>query len=116
MITDKKLAQISLLISVAGIIALFFLTQTIEPLHISISEIDESTESQKIVTQGNIQYITTKNGNTLIILEDNNYTINIISFKKQYQMQRNTKILVTGTVQTYKGEMEIIADSIHVIR
>lgn len=120
MISDKRLIYLSLAVSVAGLISLAALTITIEPKRVKISEITSETIGQETVAEGLIGSYFAKDGHVFITLEDK-ASIKVVMFLREaekqpwvYDLRKGDAIEVTGRVQLYKNELEIVASSIRV--
>ena len=119
MYSDKFLIKASFLISVIGIVLLFIFVQNIEPLEAEIKNIDDSYVGKSVKIQGNIDSLGYgKEKETLFLtVSDENKDIKIVMFKNNLENMKenltiNNKIIVTGEVALYNGDLEIIAKRI----
>ena len=119
MYSDKFLIKASFLVAVAGIALLFIFVQNIEPLEAEIKNIDDSYVGKSVRVEGIVDSIDYgKNGETLFLtVSDENKDIKIVMFKNDLEnMKENLavadRIVITGEVALYNGDLEIIARSI----
>lgn len=115
MISDSQLMKLCLIISVAGIIALYVLAQFAEPVEMKISGIDSSLAGRNILVTGKVSSYFESSGNVFITIE-NNGTVKAVMFANDadknpsvYDLKINDSISVEGKLEIYKGELEIIA-------
>lgn len=111
--TDS-LTKISLIISAVGIIALFFVANSLQPLEITAKTIDKSHVGTTVSVNGTIKSLAVKEGNIFISLEEG---MRVVVFRNSaagsdYGLKRNDRINVVGKVQLYKNELEIVAEKI----
>ena len=122
MIDDENLKKICLILTIIGLIVLFFVVNNIKPLQVNISQIDESKIGNYIMVTGKI--ITKpvwKNDNLFFTIKDESGKIKIVMFSQdtrkypELNIAKNDEVLVEGRVNEYKGELEIVAKKIEVI-
>jgi RecG-like helicase len=106
-----KLKYLSLIVSVIGVVLLYFLSTLSQPIFVEINEIS-NYDGKKITTQGFVkEHHKTSYGNQLITIQNNNSSA--IAFLEQtISIEVGDLIRVTGEVQKYKEEWEIIVDDI----
>lgn len=101
---------ISLLFSLICIVLLYFISTLTQPVNIDISEI-QNYENKIVTTQGLVkEYYNTKYGNLIITLLGNSSSITIFS-EEDFDLEFGDTIQITGKVQNYEDEWEIIVDS-----
>lgn len=112
---------LSLAMAVAGLVALFIITLSIEPREITVSEISSELSGQVVVASGTISSYFSKEGNVFITLEDG-ASIKVVMFSRDaqkqpwvYDLRKGDSISVQGRVQLYKNELEIVAESVKVV-
>lgn len=123
MISDKQLTRISFLITIIGIIALYFIVQFTEPVKVEIGDISHDMVGNYISLSGYIEDGPQwDKGNLFFILGNGKENIKVIMFAKETKKQQELKELkkadrvhVIGRVDEYKNELEIIASSIEKI-
>jgi len=110
-----KLKHYSLIFSVVGILVLYFLLKTSEPAVISILEMPKY-EGKKVTIQGIvIEHHLTKYGSQIIKIENSN-TSTTVFIEGKIEVEFGDKIQVTGEIQKYEGEWEIVVDSLNLIK
>lgn len=106
-----NLEKLSLLISLLGIILLIFLSQTLEPKQIKISEISSKMLEGYVKIQGNLTSIKNLDNMQILKVEDETEGISVIVFEK-INLSNGMQIEVIGKVTRYKGSLEIEAQKI----
>lgn len=111
---DKDLMKLSFAIAVLGIIALFLVTEQLEPIAVPVELIDSSYVGKNVVVNSTIKSLTIKDDNIFITLNEG---MRVVVFKNKalddnYNLKAGNKISVVGKVQLYKNELEIIAEKI----
>jgi len=106
-----KLKNISLITSILGVLLLYYLSTLSQPIFIEINEIPKY-DGKKITTQGFVkEHHKTSYGNQLITIQNNNSSV-IAFLEQSVNAEVGDLIRVTGEVQKYKEEWEIIVDDI----
>jgi len=116
---DKTLVRISLGISLIGVLGLFLFVQTIEPLNVEVSRIDDSMIGKSVEVSGNIDSFSVKEGNVFLTIDDGTGKISVVMFERDarrnsgvYSLKEGGNVTVSGKIALYRSELEIIADSI----
>lgn len=111
---------VSLAVAAAGLVFLFLITISIEPMQAKISEVSSDLVGRDIVVKGKIDSYFTKEGNVFITLEEG-AKIKVVMFSREaqkqpwvYDLQKGDSVFVEGRVQLYKNELEIVANTIKV--
>lgn len=115
--------KLCLICSVIGLVVLFFGVQLKEAKVIEISKINKENLGEEIVVEGRV---TNKyyNGEHLFFdLEGDKEKINIVVFKNSLEgsnidpkkIKQSDKVRVTGKVEIYNGELEIIGKNLSFI-
>lgn len=117
MISDEKLAKLSLVLAAAGIVSIYLSIALIGPQETAIGEIDTTDIGKQVSVAGTVNSFNTKDGNIFITLGDGTGNITIVMFERTARGQRielneHDYIEVEGQVNVYKNELEIIANSI----
>ncbi len=116
MISDRTLMKISLTMTITGIIALFFITQSLEPLETVISDINDKMAGMNVIVHGAIKGFTEKDGNIFLMLE-NDSRIDAVVFEKDSRNVKNLSVgmnvTVAGKVTIYKGNIELSVKTIY---
>jgi DNA/RNA endonuclease YhcR with UshA esterase domain len=109
---SSVLIKVALTSSLIGIISLFVLMQACAIPEHDISHIKMMDEGTTVKTEGMIKRITSKGNLTFIDIERKE-TMDVIAFNSpSLRLRQGDRILVEGKIESYKGETEIIADSI----
>jgi exonuclease VII large subunit len=114
---ESFLIWISTIFCVAGIISLFLLNKHTKPTHLKISELREEMDFVKIVGTIERKYVS-KTGTVFLTVRDQSGKIKAVIFKgvaNHYGIKRGDEVEITGDVQTYRGELEIIVKKIRAI-
>lgn len=118
MISDEKLARISLAAAIAGLVLLFIAVSLAQPENVAISQITNSYSGRNVIVDGTVKSYSTSEGNIFIKLEDGTGNITAVMFERAARgqtiplLQKGDNATVQGQVNVYKNEPEIIASSI----
>ena len=114
---EKNLFTIAIIIALIGILSLIYISEKVQPPFLKINNITKEYTDRQIITLGKIENIRETPGLYLINIEDETDTITIVVFKQDQQLNLsiNQNIQITGKVQDYNGQLEVIADEINVI-
>jgi len=105
-----KLKYLSVIFSITGILILYYISILSQIPVIQLSEISKY-EDKKITTVGNVlDYQITKYGSQIITIKDNNSTATIF-IEGSITLEYGDKIQVTGEVQKYNNEWEIVGNN-----
>ena len=105
-----SLAKYALITFLIGMIALFFLSQSLEPKLVKISDINSRMIDSYVRVQGEVIKAKQTDAATLITLNDGTESISVFSPKLNISV--NSSIEVIGKVKDYKGMLEIEAQKI----
>ena len=105
--------KFSLLISIIGIFLLLIISNISEPRLIQINSINDNLINKKVQVQGIIFNIKSyKESNFQVIsVKDKTGKIDITT-NKILNLKNNQTIIITGTVQEYKQDLQVQADKI----
>ncbi len=104
-----KLKYFSLLFTVIGILVLYFLSELSQPPAIEIHELPDF-EGKQVTVDGIVKdHHTTKYGSQIITIENNNATATVF-VETASDVEYGDKIQVTGEVQKYKDDWEIVVN------
>jgi uncharacterized protein YdeI (BOF family) len=104
-----NLKYYSILFAIIGISVLYAMTLFSKPVVIELSKLPQY-EGKQITTQGIVKnYYSTKYGNQMITIEDNNASATVFS-EEEITVEYGDKIRVTGEVQKYNDCWEIIVN------
>jgi hypothetical protein len=110
-----KLKHYSLIFSIVGIFVLYFVLKLSPPPIININEMPKYEGKQIIVEGLVLEHHRTKYGSQIIKIENKNTTTTIFVEGKT-EVEFGDKIQVTGEVQKYEGEWEIVVNSINQLK
>lgn len=116
---DKSIFKICLIISLVSLFGLFVITSLGELKMITISSIDESNIGEMVKVRGEVEdkYVS-KDGHVFFYLENNGYRIKTVVFENRLEDigleagEIRGSIEVVGTVDRYKGEIEILPEDL----
>lgn len=110
---DETLLKISLIISVTGIFILLFLLEYSQLDLIKIQNVTQNELETQVKIQGELVSVKETPGLYILKIDDQTKTITVIVFKETpIEFKKGTYLEITGEVQKYKDELEIIADKI----
>jgi len=102
-----QLKHYSLLFAIAGITILYFLSTLTQPIVIELSELPEYEDKQVTVEGIVVEHYITSYESQIIKIEDDNATA-MVFVEGKSDVEYGDKIQVTGKVQKYKGDWEIV--------
>jgi len=109
-----KLKYFSLMFSIAGIILLYFLSTLTQPVLIELHEIPEY-EGKQVIVEGIVtEHHVTSYGSQIITIANDNATTTVFAEGKT-DVEYGDKIQVTGKVQKYKGDWEIVVSNVRFV-
>ena len=122
MVSERSLYRLSLLLSVAGIISLFFIVQAMEPAEAAISEISGDFLGRTVSVSGIIKDkpYWHEDGHLFFTLSDSEgNAIKTVFFEREAKklpalknISRGMNVTVTGKVNEYQNELEIVGTSL----
>ncbi|MDI6807162.1 MAG: OB-fold nucleic acid binding domain-containing protein [Candidatus Aenigmarchaeota archaeon] len=118
--SEKFLLRISIVCSLAGLVLLFFISQTLElpPTAINLLTIDDIGKNIKICGEITSRFVS-KTNHVFLQLKDDTGKIDVIIFNNTaeklnaYELNQS-KICVIGSVDEYENKLEIIVKKIEV--
>jgi len=110
-----KLKHYSLIFSIVGILVLYFLLRSSQSTMISICEIPKYEGKQVTIEGMVIEHHLTKYGSQIIKIESNNATTTVF-IEGKTEVEFGDKIQVTGEIQKYEGEWEIVVNSLNMVK
>lgn len=113
---DKTLLKISIFTSIVGIVALYFIMQ---PSEIRIGDINRDYTGRTVKVLGEISSkYESKNGHIFLKLADSSGEISVVIFnntKVERNLEIGQMIEISGEIEEYKGELEIILKTIAIL-
>jgi len=107
---NLKLKHYSLMLSIAGIASLYFISLLSQPVLIELSELPDYEDKQVIVEGTVTEYHVTTYGSQLITIKDKNNSA-IIFIETEIDVEYGDRIRATGKVQKYNDGWEIIVSN-----
>lgn len=112
---ERLLFNLALFFSISGIIILFLLAKTIEINDTTIDKIADTGTGNSVSVVGTVEEISEKGNITFIMISQTN-EIKIVSFASGLDLKQGEQVRVTGKIQDYRNEKEIVADQILILR
>lgn len=113
---DKTLLKLSFLTSIIGIAALYFIMQ---PSEIKIGDINRNYIGKTVKVLGEISSrYESKDGHIFLKFADSSGQIDVVIFKNskvEKNLEVGQKIEISGKVDEYKGQLEIIPKTIAIL-
>lgn len=108
----KQLYKISIFLSVIGLTLMYASSQYLEPEKAEIGEIDESWTGKTLRINGEAANVTRTENHLFMDLEDSAGSIMVVQFDSQTSVDEGEELEVSGHVELYEGELEIVAREI----
>lgn len=125
-LTERGLLKVSLVGTIVGLVALYFVVGTLVVESRNIGDVASSSIGSSVSVNGTISGMRTSDGNMFFTLDDGTGKIKVVLWKnvldrlvlKGFDLEKikdGEKVMVEGSVEGYKGEMEIIGKEIKII-
>jgi len=116
MLSKERLSAIALLAATTGIALLFLLAESFEPKQVKIQDIGNADVGWPVRVNAKIES-SYKTGNTLLMqVFDGTGRIKAVAFnvsdEKQAALCKSCFASLEGKIQLYKGELEIVVESV----
>jgi len=105
-----RLEKIALITAILGILLLVYLSSSLEPKLVKISDINGNMMDNYVRISGEIIKLKTYDKFSVFSIKDSTDEINVISYQNLSNMSGN--IEVTGKVTSWKGMLELEASEI----
>lgn len=107
-----KLSLICFIISVLGILGIYYLSSKTQIENVEIEKIDRTYLGKTITTSGKVISATYNKGNIFLTIKDNSQ-INVVIFSNVAKFldkypKKGDNLIITGVVSEYKGKLQII--------
>lgn len=110
-----KLKHFSLIFSVIGIACLYFLSTLSQPILIELKDVPKY-EDKSVIVEGIVtEHHLTNYGSQIITIESDNASTTVF-VEGETEIEYGDKIQVTGKVQKYKGDWEIVVDNVDFVK
>ncbi|MBI5159127.1 OB-fold nucleic acid binding domain-containing protein [Candidatus Micrarchaeota archaeon] len=116
---EKQMAATCLILAILGIASLYFLAETMQPKQARLSKITTENVGEYVEVFGIVRSASNTNGNAFIKTCEGQACISVIVFKKTaekmqnpsaYLLEKNDRITARGTIEEYKGELELVVN------
>ncbi len=112
---ENKLFLLSLFLSFAGISLLFLLSKNVSPSEIGVAEISDEDMGKTVLVKGKAVSFYSR-GSFASFLLCSSKCIKVVSFNSERVVSAGAFVSVEGRVSEFGGKMEILADSIEVLK
>lgn len=109
------LTKFALFTAVLGTAMLLFLSQTLEPKVIKISEINDNMLEQYVKVQGNVVSLKSYGNMAVLSLEDETGEISAVAYSLKENLNLGGNLEIIGKIKEYNGKLEIEASKINKI-
>ncbi len=107
--------RLALICSLAGIIALFFISENIEINEKNIDEINKDNVGEDVRIKGIVSKSTDK-GKIILLDIIQPETITIVLFKDHdFNISTGTKVEITGEIDEFNGKIEIVGNEVNIL-
>ncbi|MFH1588652.1 MAG: OB-fold nucleic acid binding domain-containing protein [Candidatus Diapherotrites archaeon] len=116
---DFALRKIAFICALGGVMLVFVISSAFEPTELEIGEINSVHLNQTVSVQGKVSSRKIISNALIFELTENKSTINAVKFnanENELLIEKGSKVKVTGKVEEYKGELEIVAEEIKEIK
>lgn len=110
---EKTLLKLALIMTVTGLLILFFISETIEPKEKPLSQINKENIDAFVKLTGTITSVASKEKVTFIQINKQE-TAQVILFDN-ISLSRGDKVEIIGKITEYNGKLEVIAQQVRVI-
>ena len=112
---QEKIALIALLASIAGILFLLAMAQSIKPTEMKIQEVGFEEEGLLVKLNARIEEFSQRQGIAFMQLYDGTGKIKAIAFKAEKFPELGKGMLAgfEGKIQVYKGELELVVEKVN---
>jgi aspartyl/asparaginyl-tRNA synthetase len=115
LINEKNLLYTSIAVSIIGLAILFFYAEEIKL--VPTGSLDEIMVEEEVSVYGKVSKVSQYD--TVTFIEVDNYvtdTTKVILFQNQdLALEEGNVVEISGTVEEYEGELEIIANSVEIV-
>ena len=107
--------RLALICSLVGIIALFFISEKIEIKEKNIDEINKDNIGEDVKIKGIVSKSADK-GKIILLDIVQPETITIVLFKDHdFNISTGTKVEITGEIDEFNGQLEIIGNEVKIL-
>ncbi|MCK4496879.1 MAG: exodeoxyribonuclease VII large subunit [Candidatus Aenigmarchaeota archaeon] len=117
---EERMLRISLIGSILGLIALYFIVLNISSVHVKIGEVTGNLIGSVVEVEGEVKdFYEHKNGHFFFNLKDDTGEIRVAIWENVVEelrlsgvniseIRNGARMEITGTVELYRGELELI--------
>lgn len=117
---EERMLRISLIGSILGLIALYFIVLNISSVHVKIGEVTGNLIGSVVEVEGEVKdFYEHKNGHFFFNLKDDTGEIRVAIWENVVEelrlsgvniseIRNEARMEITGTVELYRGELELI--------
>ncbi len=109
---EKTVYKISVFLALIGLTLMYASSLYIEVEETEIGKIEKSWTGRNVKINGNVTSFTKSGGHAFMDVEDVTGKIKVADFDSEISLSEGENIEVTGNVELYKGELEVIAQEI----
>ncbi len=111
---ETQLLRICLVVGIIGIIALFFIAESIEAIAVNIIDVTEEMIGKNVAVRGTVSGLKINDGITFFDLVDTDFqhSILVVFFEERIDIEEGSLVTIVGTVKEYKGQLEIVGERI----
>lgn len=109
---QKTVYKISVFLAVIGLTLMYASSLYIETEKSDIGDIEKSWTGRTVKIEGNITSYSRSGGNAFMDVKDTSGSIFVVDFESDTDLEEGDRVEVTGNVELYEGELEVIAESI----
>jgi len=119
-VKDESLVKLSILTSIIGISGLLVFLFVSKPLQVRVQDIDETLLGKRVEVSGKVEDLFSKNGHIFFYLR-NVSKIKVVAFRSTVKrlgledLRDGDSVKVIGTVERYRGEIEIITKDLRIL-
>ena len=113
MISDEALLKLSWAATVVGLIALFLITELMQTEMTRTTDITDSMVGKEVSISGRVKSAYQKDSNLFLTIEDSYGTIKAVWFDAKKTLEKNSTVKLTGRINKYNGELEIIIEGLY---
>ena len=113
---NKTLLEIAIIVSLAGIFLLIFISDKIELSESNIEDLTKDRLDRQVKIKGIITNIVNTPGLTILNIKDNTGEITIITYETELLLEKDQLVIIEGNLIEYNGKLEVEADLIKIIQ
>lgn len=108
----KQLYRASVFFAVIGLTLIYFSSLYLQLEQVNIGDIERSWSGKNVKIEGNVTDFSRSSGHAFMDLKDSTGEIMVVDFDSDLKLEEGDRVTVTGHVEIYKGQLEVIADKV----